>query len=265
MPASLETMQAQACYDVLRQARRKKRAGLVEQLEKKLEKTNLFDVKSHAYLDALLAGDSSLAKGRLKDLYKQLGHASPRAAHVAACHFVCCYDESGSMKGPKWKQLQEAHSAFMQRLLHQPSTRVSIVQFARSFRTVLRFGDVAQAAQANLVFRAGRATCFEPALGEALQLVRAGSQNCSSLTPVLLFMSDGANSDGDCIQTITNIQKEFPAFVFHAVIFGEPDSERLRGMVGAASNGHFHVSINGVQLVETFSSIASSLEYTGQK
>jgi hypothetical protein len=95
--------------------------------------------------------------------------------------------------------------------------------------------------------------------------MRAGSQKFLSLTPVLLFMSDGENIDGDCIQTISNIQREFPDLVFHAVIFGQSDSARLRGMVRPASQGHFHVSINGVQLMETFSSIASSLEYTGQK
>ena len=261
-PASLRNMQALACYGALCQARERKRDRFVKEMEAKLKKANAFDSKSHAYLDALLAGDSCLATDRLKDLYRQLGRAGLRAA--AAYHFVCCYDESGSMRGPPWQQLKAAHSAFMQKLQHQPSAKVSIVQFDCSSRTVLEFGDAAQAARTNLEGNWG-GTCFEPALGEALRLMRAGSQKFLSLTPVLLFMSDGENIDGDCIQTITNMQREFPALVFHAVIFRKSDSARLRGMVGAASNGHFHISINGVQLVETFSSIASSLEYTGQK
>ena len=263
-PASLRNMQAQACYGALCQARERKRDRFIKEMEAKLKKASTFDSKSHAYLDALLAGNPSLAKDGLKDLYKQLGRTAPCTAPAAEYHFVCCYDESGSMKGPKWKQLQEAHCAFMERLLYQPSTKVSIVQFDCSCRTVLEFGDATQAVRTHLVGRLGM-TNFNPALGEALRLMRVGFRKCSSLTPVLLFMSDGINHDGDCTQTIANIQREFPALVFHAVIFGARDSERLREMVGAASNGHFHASINGVELVETFTSIASSLEYTGQK
>lgn len=255
---SLRNMQAKACYEALCKARTRKRASSVSEVEESLQKTNAVDSQSHSFFDALLVGNAALAKERLKGLYKQLARAGD------AYHFVCCYDESSSMRGQPWQELVEAHFALMQTLQHQLLTKVSIVQFDHRCRTVLEFGDVTQAAQTNLVGRWGL-TNFKPALGEALRLMRVGFRKCSSLTPVLLFMSDGDNDDGDCIQTITNIQREFPALVFHAVIFGQSDSQRLRGMVDAASSGNFHASINGVQLVETFSSIAGSLEYTGQK
>ena len=263
-PGKLKNMQTQACYKMLCQAREGKRAVLVKEMEERLGKTNDFDAQSHLYFDALIDGNCSLARDRLKDLHKKrdkLGCAGPTAAY----HFVCCYDESSSMrKRNKWQSLVRAHFAFMQKLQHDPSTKVSIVQFGRSARAVLECGDVAKALQTNLVCQGG-GTSFEPSLREVLRLMRAGVQRWSSLAPVLLFMSDGDNQDGDCIQTITNMQREFPTMVFHAVIFGASDSPKLRRMVGAASNGQFHVSINGVELVETFTTIASSLEYTGQK
>eukprot|EP00438_Fugacium_kawagutii_P014002 Skav204077 [mRNA] locus=scaffold3129:55011:55883:+ [translate_table: standard] len=258
-PDRLRNVQAQDCYKALCQAREKKQAGLVEELEGKLEKAKDFDYQSHSYFDALLQGNSSVAKDRLKDLYKELGRSAG-----SEYHFVCCYDESYSMTGQPWQELVQAHLAFMHTLRNHTSAKVSIVQFASSARTVLELGDVVQAAGAELVCNRG-GTVFAPALGEALRLMRSGHQQYPSLTPVLLFMSDGCNDDGDCIQTMTKMQREFPTLVLHAVIFGQSDSPILRGMVGAVANGQFHVSINGVELEETFSSIGSGLEYTGQR
>jgi len=258
-PASLRSMQAQACYEALCAARMRKRASLISETEETLKKTNALDSQSHSYFDTLLAGHASLAEDRLKGLYEQLACAG------AAFHFVCCYDESGSMRGQPWQQLVEAHFALMQTLDGQPSTKVSIVQFDAHCRTVLQLGNVSQAMQVNLHCNGGHKTFFEPPLARALQLMRSGLQMHSSLIPVLLFMSDGINGDGDCIGTITEIQRAFPTLVFHAVIFRKSDSTQLRAMAQAVPNGHFHVSINGVQLVETFSRIASSFEYTGQQ
>ena len=61
-PASLRNMQALACYGALCQARERKRDRFVKEMEAKLKKASTFDSKSHAYLDALLAGNPSLAK-----------------------------------------------------------------------------------------------------------------------------------------------------------------------------------------------------------
>lgn len=146
----------------------------------------------------------------------------------------------------------------MQKLQQMPGVKVSIVQFGCCARTVLELADAQHAAGQCLCFQSGGGTMFEPSLATALQLMRMGSQQCPGLIPVLLFMSDGCNGDGDCKQTTRSIQQEFPDLMFHAVIFGQPDSERLRG------DGHFHVSADGVSLRQTFSSIATSLEYTGR-
>eukprot|EP00438_Fugacium_kawagutii_P007253 Skav211573 [mRNA] locus=scaffold2228:329583:330359:- [translate_table: standard] len=258
-------MQPERQYQVLEDARVKKRAGFIKELEKKLGKSKAFDSQSRSYFDALLEANASLAKDQLRELYKKLGHSA-----AIAYHFVCCYDESGSMHGEQeqgptpWQQLVHAHLAFMRTLQSHSSAKVSIVQFGSSARAILQLSDVAQAMGIPLSMRGGR-TNFEPPLKAAHELMRAGAYYFPSLTPVLLFMSDGVSHDGACAHLITNMQREFPNLVVHAVIFRKPDSPQLREMVGAASNGKFHASINGVELQETFCAIGSSLEYTGNQ
>eukprot|EP00438_Fugacium_kawagutii_P029897 Skav200714 [mRNA] locus=scaffold2650:104505:105443:- [translate_table: standard] len=254
---------SESVYKALCGERMKKQAGFVEELEDTLKEANSFDSLSHFYFNALLERNSALAKDRLKELYQKLGAAQAARARGGPYHCVCCYDESGSMYGKAWKDLKEAHLAFMQTLQGDASTRVSIVQFATESRTVLELGDVQEAERINLVNKDG-GTKFRPALKEALRLIEAGHDKYPLLTPVLLFMSDGDNDDdGDCTKNVTDIQKKFPALVFHAVIFNEPDSKTLRKMADA-TNGMFHVSADGLQLVKTFSTIGSSLEYTGR-
>ena len=255
--AALQTMQAPACYQELSCCRDDMQAELSIQLEKKLQDANAWDAQSHDYFDALLQGYSSFATKKLLGLHTALTTANGRAAY----HVVCCYDESSSMGDIKWQQLQEAHETCMKTLQRVFPMTVSIIQFGSSARTVLDRSTPAEALACTLHWNSG-STNFEPALAMASQQIRHGDRG---VTPVLLFMSDGANHDGDCIRTIQAMQQEFPALVFHAIIFGKPDSARLRGMVGAAKAGHFHVSADGVQLVQTFSAIARSLEYTGRK
>ena len=256
-PGELARMQAKNCYAELCRIREDKQGVRSQKMERILAEADSLDQKSHSYFDALLGANCPLARDRLQELCMRLGQSG------GAYHFVCCYDESGSMENQPWQDLQKAHRTCMQSLQQIQSIKVSVVQFSGSCRTVLELADVQQAAVARLNFKGG-GTSFEPALAEAFRLMRAGQRQYPGLRPVLLFMTDGCNGDGDCISTITKMHRDFPALLFHAVIFGQTDSERLRGMVGAVPNGKFHVSIDGVKLVETFSAIASSLEYTGR-
>ena len=279
-PASLTRMPADKVYSLLCERREEKRAVESQKMEETLNDANALDEQSHAYFDALLEANYPLAQERLMGLHERLGH--DRGVCRAGYHFVCCYDESGSMAGPlestinkngpgtvsmegtPWWDLLRAHKALMKKVVDMPSACVSIIQFDNSARTVLGLGSAQQALGANLSIRCG-GTRFQPALAEAWRLMRVGKEQVPNLTPVVLFMSDGVNWDGDCRQTIGLMQQEFQDMLFHAVIFNQPDSSTLRGMVAAASNGQFHVSIDGVKLLETFTAIASSLEYTGQR
>ena len=249
-------MQAQHLYDTLCQRREAVQLQASREVENRLQDATTLDRQSRDYFDALLQGDPQGAGVQLRALYKSL--ASTHAG--SGYHIVCCYDESGSMRSSgKWQALVQAHQACMKNL--QPSCgQVSIIQFDDRARTVLSQATPAQAEAQPLQMRGG-GTRFEPALAAAVQQMRAGDRQ---FTPVLLFMSDGCNDDGPCTYSIQAMGQEFPNLIFHAVIFGQRDSERLRGMVAAAKNGHFHVSVDGIQLEQTFKSIASSLEYTGR-
>ena len=228
--------------------------------QKALKKADSLDRQSHSYFDALLQGNCHVAKEKLKDLYKEL-----RKVQSTGYHVVCCYDESTSMKR-YWGDLQAAHQTCMKTLQGMPSVLVSIIQFSNGSRTILKCAQPDTAAEITLTCE-GRGTCFEPALADARELLTFGKKCFPTKTPVLFFMSDGHNEheDSDCKQTIRAIQAEHPNLLFHAVIFRLPDSERLRGMVGAAGKGQFHVSADGVKLQQTFCAIARELEldYTG--
>ena len=257
--ARVQNMQAEECYRHLEIARKKVQSERSKKMDEVLAKANELDDQSHAYFDALTDGNCKSARERLHSLYKQLGSARLTGQY----HVVCCYDESGSMGGVPWADLQQAHQTCMRTLQQMAGVKVSIVQFSSNARIVLNLADAKVAAGTNLEFHSG-GTSFKPPLQLALQLFRSGLQKHSELTPVLLFMSDGGNGDGSCFETIRSMEKEIPGLVLHAVIFNQTDSPRLREMVEAATDGHFHVSADGVSLKNTFSSIASSLEYTGQ-
>ena len=254
-PSDLPTAPGE-CYKMLSKIREKNQAAHSQEVETRLQEAKAIHKQSHDYFDALCRGDSGAARSRLIELYKNLGKASLGGAY----HVVCCYDESGSMQeGSKWPDLQQAHQTCLQMLQKLNGTKVSIVQFNHNARLILDCVEPAQGLSHTLSMSCGQ-TKFEPALDAARQQMRL----MKDLTPVLVFMSDGINSDGDCQQTIRSMQQEFPDMIFHAIIFGQTDSERLRGMVNAAAHGHFHVSADGVQLVATLRTIASGLEYTGR-
>ena len=260
-PARLQNMQAENVYHKELCVQREKRLAVQSQkIEETLKEADDLDNQSHAYFNALLEGDCPLAKTKLMELRKKLGQGS--SVGCSGYHIVCCYDDSGSMQGSPWDDLMRAHRALMQSVLSMP-VRVSIVQFGDSAQTVLQLADGSQALQSDLHFRLRPDTRFQPPLASALQLMRSGHQQFPGLTPLLLFMSDGHNGDGDCIGSITQMQREFPTAIFHAVIFRLKDSPVLRGMMDVVK-GQFHVSIDGVKLLETFSTIASGLEYTGR-
>ena len=253
-PSGLPTA-PEKCYEMLSKIREKNQAAHSQEVETRLQEAKAIHKQSHDYFDALCRGDSGAARSKLIELYKKLGKASLGGAY----HVVCCYDESASMRGSNWQALQQAHQTCLQMLQKMHGTKVSIVQFGSTARLILDTVEPTQGLSHTLQMNGG-GTQFEPALDVARQQMRC----VKDLTPVLVFMSDGSNGDGDCLQTVRSMQQEFPDMLFHAIIFGQTDSPRLRGMVNAAAHGHFHVSADGVQLEATLSTIASGLEYTGR-
>lgn len=287
-PRMLEGMQPKPCYDLLDEQRKHNQAQRSQEMKDNLQQANALDKCSRALLDALLQGHCPSATDKLLDLDKQIRQQHTTKSDASSgYHVVACYDESGSMllpskaegsvptsfwnqllagslDGTRWESLREAHCAFMAKMKEMPDVKVSVVQFGLTARRVLQLADASEAANMLLEFKQATSTNFEPALAEAMRLMEEGQRQWPKLTPVLLFMSDGENHDGECLATVRTMQQRFPSFSFHAVIFGQKDSERLNGMTKEASDGNFHVSVDGVSLVQTFRAIAQGLEYTGR-
>ena len=282
----LQGMQPKQRYDLLYQQRKRKQAQRSQEMKENLQKANALDKYSEAHLYGLLQGPSPSANEKLIGLYKQITQQqttkSDGSGPSSGYHVVACYDESGSMAlpvcpsafplgfmkgsldGSKWASLRDAHRTFMTKMKDMPDVKVSVVQFARTARRVLQLADAAEAATMLLELRSSGPTNFEPALTEAMRLMEEGQIQWPKLTPVLLFMSDGLNDDGDCKQAIRTMQQRFPSLSFHAVIFGQKDSKQLRDMTEVASDGNFHASVDEVSLIQTFRAIAQGLEYTGR-
>ena len=261
-PDQLKSMPFMEQYRALCRARESRQLERGAEKDAALQEAGALDALSHEYFDALLASQREEAKSKLQNLHKSL--ATAQGMSSGKFHVVCCYDESGSMDGISWQELVHAHRTCMQKLACLGDARVSIVQFDNLAHVVLRMGTPSVAEGMALNMRGGR-THFRPALACAAQMLREGKQHFPNFVPMLIFMSDGVNEDGCCSASIQSIQQEFPDMVLHAIIFRMPDSAVLRDMVDAATEGHFHVSADGVELAETFQSIASSLEFTGKR
>lgn len=99
-PATLQNMRADHCYNLLDSARKKNQSDRNKKMQEALQGANDLDDRSHEYFDVLLQGNCQFAQQKLSDLYKKLGNCPASGYHV-----VCCYDESGSMRGRPWHDL----------------------------------------------------------------------------------------------------------------------------------------------------------------
>jgi len=104
---------------------------------------------------------------------------------------------------------------------------------------------------------------FAPALDVAMQLFSTGSAGSGHLIPVLIFMSDGVNEDGDCSSIMRSMHEKYPDLQCHTIFFGSGGSQQLQNMASAVPNGKYHLSVSGVQLSQTFAAIALGAEFTG--
>jgi len=207
---------------------------------------------AHEYLDALLARNEEQAMIKYKAIYGNKGVGGGGAFNV-----VFCLDESGSMKGQPWCDLCAAFTKFLEQRRGR-SDVVSVVQFSSSARTTLSCVTVEQALSATLDFQSG-GTQFHPALLKARFFLENPSKG---MTPVLIFMSDGENGDGDCDSVMQQLADASRGLVVHTIFFGCSHSERLQSMA-AVVNGQYHGSVDGVKLQETFEDIARGLEFAG--
>eukprot|EP01127_Copromyxa_protea_P008978 TRINITY_DN2080_c0_g1_i4.p1 TRINITY_DN2080_c0_g1~~TRINITY_DN2080_c0_g1_i4.p1 ORF type:complete len:7466 (-),score=1064.85 TRINITY_DN2080_c0_g1_i4:44-22441(-) len=180
----------------------------------------------------------------------------PPTQSSAFYHFVFVLDESGSMSGTPWKELESAYRVFLQkRTADQAGSGdyVSIVQFSSRARCTLSCKPITRA-PSNLNFASG-GTSFLPALAEANNCIRSGQG-----IPVLIFMSDGGSGEGasQCSKAVQDLKSQHPSLQVHMIGFGSgADTGQLQKMA-TAGGGKFHFASIGADLVQAFSSIAGS-------
>lgn len=172
-------------------------------------------------------------------------------------HVVFCLDQSGSMSGKKWKDLAQAVTAFLNMRMHSGGSadRVSIVQFSSVAHVTAENMPLQEALALKLVFGGG-GTSFKPALQRAQEVFnRVGTGS-----PLLLFMSDGCNGDGDVSANVKAVAQSVPGLSCHTVFFGAKHAGAIARLTAMADvlgdRGHFHHSVNGIELQQTFTLIA---------
>jgi hypothetical protein len=102
-------------------------------------------------------------------------------------------------------------------------------------------------------------TRFAPPLDKALNYLRQGQLSHADLIPLVVFMSDGENTDkGATDNSLRAIKSELPAS--HFIYFGKDnDGKDNLKQVAAKINGEFHASVDGIALESTFTEIARGI------
>jgi uncharacterized protein YegL len=207
-----------------------------------------------SFIDAVQKSQLKEARGLLERFQTSSGGTG-----TAQSHIVFVLDESGSMTGRSWNELMSAFHKFLQRRMQHGGSNdlVSVVQFSDRARRTHTTKKVADIQHAKLQQQSG-GTQFIPALNEALNAFKSLSSP-ADVDPILIFMSDGANGDGDCTGTIKAIQNAFPKLRCHMIFFGAGGSRSLEEMAKAV-DGKYQTSVDGVQLMAAFEDIALGVD-----
>jgi len=237
-----------------------------DEVQRSLKAATERDQLTRKYFCALLQGDARASANMLQEFHTMIKKSS---GVKGGCHFTFCLDESGSMAGAPWQSLQTAFNKFLQ-VRHAAGgdhDLVSVIQFNGAARLTWQCWPLTTAAARDQVLTySGGGTCFGPALNMAASVLGQGGNGASGLAPVLIFMSDGYNGDGDVTNLLTGLHQSCPDLQLHTIFFGYgPGSDRLQQMASAIPSGQFHLSVDGIQLSETFASIAVGAEFTARK
>lgn len=135
---------------------------------------------------------------------------------------------------------------------------MSVVQFSDTARITLSLATL-QKASTFVLKIIGGGTRFQPALDSAKGLFKSGNSEMICATPLLVFMSDGQNGDGDMEPYMRMLCNEICNLQCHTVYFGTGGSTRLQQMANTVPNGKYHLSVDGMELQRTFQAIAADI------
>ena len=129
------------------------------------------------------------------------------------------------------------------------------------------FERQARAAAEQLVLQVAAArqpqlgTSFSAGLKTATNVLKRGRRDpyTASKTPVVIFLSDGADGCGRPMCAVQSMRRCCPHVSLHTTIFGSDPRYSLLREMATGGGGRFMVSLDECQLVENFRQLAASL------
>jgi uncharacterized protein YegL len=159
------------------------------------------------------------------------------------------------MSGTPWNELVRAYAAFINKRNGDQidGDMVSVVQFGSASRVTVQKSTIA-ACPRTLHFASG-GTAYKPAIADCRSVILSGLTSNPRHKPIMIFMSDGANGDGDCAAEIkelkSKIQQTGQEFTIKTVAFGTGHIARLQE-IAIAGGGEYVQAVDGTSLGRTF-------------
>eukprot|EP00467_Chlorarachnion_reptans_P010801 CAMPEP_0114502740 /NCGR_PEP_ID=MMETSP0109-20121206/9264_1 /TAXON_ID=29199 /ORGANISM="Chlorarachnion reptans, Strain CCCM449" /LENGTH=7408 /DNA_ID=CAMNT_0001680699 /DNA_START=96 /DNA_END=22323 /DNA_ORIENTATION=+ len=175
---------------------------------------------------------------------------------ISRYHFVFALDSSFSMCGKPWRELKDAYTAFLQTLRDEQTgveDFISVISFATKATTVFSGREVLNA-PTHFPYH-GTSTYFRPALKNAKEVIEQLPQKQRCI-PVLIFMTDGRNGDGDVSDLLKELKSRNTRLKAEFIGFGSADMKMLNKMA-SVFGGCATKALNGSELRKTFVKIAA--------
>jgi len=178
-------------------------------------------------------------------------------------HVIFCLDESGSMSGKPWQELDNAYQVFWNQSAGEagPPMYVSVVQFGSGARIAYQMAPL-QGAPPRLT-PCWSGTCFYPAIQQAQSLITGGYGPDHGYTAVVIFMSDGHAGDvAPASQALRDMAQRHPSqFSSYTIGFGSGAPITLEQMAfanGEQDKNNYRAAAVG-SLADAFAAVATSI------
>lgn len=114
-----------------------------------------------------------------------------------------------------------------------------------------------------LQYDAGGPTSYSSGLTMAEEVICRGSNdpNVEKKKPIIIFLSDGGNNDGqDPLFFVNKLKKTEPKLILHTIMYGTDPAAFILEKMAEIGNGTFQLSLDELQLARSFENLAISLE-----
>ena len=200
------------------------------------------------------AGNSNSSK--VTEVDKLVNSAPPKF------HFIFCLDESGSMDGDPWQDLETAYTTLLndRHATQALQDLCTVIQFDHGCRVTVQSQPVHHHPRLAGISRGGT-SFIKPITEASLHMSSVGAD----YTPVFVMMSDGDPSDNSDImqQTcsiLTDMRSSRRDAKFYFMHFGSNDGfeklNQLASAVGTRATSH----VTAEDLIQGFADVASSAD-----